>query len=155
MKNHLLLLPFIVIIAVACSKDDPIKPNPVPIPPSKSELLTMKKWKIKSASFIRNTGDTLKDVTIVGSQNWRIEFRADSTGTATGTIMQDGFFAWKFSDATKTNVTITKGNTYNYKFVADSLLQGSISNLTLTLIDANGNPTGTISGTLNETYNRE
>jgi hypothetical protein len=94
-------------------------------------------------------------VRIVGSENWRVQFKADSTGIATGTIMGDGNFTWSFTNAAKTAVRIVKNGNFNYTFEADSLLRGSIPNLTLTLVDGSGNPVGTVTGTLNETYNRE
>lgn len=155
MKKYLLLTAFAAAVLASCSKDDPVTPTPTPTPPTKTELLAQKRWKLKTVTFIRTTGDTLQNVRIVGSENWRIQFKSDSTGIATGTIMQDGNFTWSFSNATKTAIRIVKSNTFNYNFVADSLLTGSIPNLTLTLVDGSGNPVGTVTGTLNETYNRE
>ncbi len=153
MNKYRLFEFFLLVCLASCAKEAPVKPPPSQ--ESKLELLTQRRWKIKSFLIIKNSGDTLKNVRILQSENWRISFNPDSTGNTIGTIMRDGFFSWRFTNFEQTSLTITKGGSFNYTLVSDSLLKGVIPNLNLTLVDSLGNPVESITGTLNETYNRE
>ncbi len=139
----------------ACKKDDPEPETPVvpgpPPGPTDAEVLAAKPWKISETKIVDSANDTAT-VNIVGSADWRLTFNKDSTGTVIGTLFQSGEFTWNFNTA-KTTVTVRKGSTtINYDYTNKNLLKGVLPNVTLTVVDQNGDPIGTLTGTVLETY---
>jgi hypothetical protein len=149
------------LVFTACKKDTPtpVDPNNTggtnnPPAPTKTELLTQKLWKVQSTRLIETGRTDTQNVNIVGSANWRYAFRTDKTGTATGTFLNTGEFTWDFANTAQNSVTITKGSTNATYAFADSTLTRVVNNLTLTLVDANGNPVGQVTGTLIEKFDK-
>lgn len=148
------------LVFTACKKDTPTPVDPNnpggtnPPAPTKTELLTQKLWKVQSTRLIETGRTDTQNVNIVGSANWRYAFRTDKTGTATGTFLNTGEFTWDFANTAQNSVTITKGSTNATYAFADSTLTRVVNNLTLTLVDANGNPVGQVTGTLIEKFDK-
>lgn len=149
------------LVFTACKKDTPtpVDPNNTggtnnPPAPTKTELLTQKLWKVQSTRLIETGRTDTQNVNIVGSANWRYAFSTDKTGTATGTFIGTGPFTWDFTNTAQTTVTITKGSTNaNYTF-ADSTLSRVLNNIRLTLVNANGDSIGQVTGTLIEKFDK-
>lgn len=149
------------LVFTACKKDTPTPVDPNnpggtnnPPAPTKTELLTQKLWKVQSTRLIETGRTDTQNVNIVGSANWRYAFNTDKTGTATGTFIGTGPFTWDFTNTAQTTVTITKGSTNaNYTF-ADSTLSRVLNNIRLTLVNANGDSIGEVTGTLIEKFDK-
>ena len=135
---------------VSCKKEEPV----VPVP-TKEEELAEKKWLV-SSTMITESGQQPKTITINGSATWRYTFKADGTGTTTGTFHNSESFTWTFN-ADKTKITVVSSKiTITYDYVAKTSLNGTTGVLTLQVVDASGNPTGqTITGTITESWVRE
>lgn len=165
------LLAVVAVLAVtACKKDNPTPtPDPTnpggnntnnPPAPTRTSKLVEKQWKIKETRMIENGRTDTSNINIVGATNWRFTFRADRTGTATGTFLATSAdanpnFNWTFNaDSTSVNLVAANGRTAAYQFRNDSLLVRTVENLTLQLINSQGQPVGTVTGTLIESFNR-
>lgn len=133
----------------ACKKDDPEPAGPPP--PTDEEILSEKAWQISETKIVDSANDT-STVNIIGSADWRLTFKKDGTGVVLGTLLQSGEFTWNFN-STKTQVNVTKGATnISYDYSNKNLLIGVLQNVTLTVVDSNGNPIGTLTGDVIETY---
>jgi len=149
------------LLFAACKKDNPTPVDPTnpggtnnPPAPTKTELLTQKLWKVQSTRLIETGRTDTQNVNIVGSANWRYAFRTDKTGTATGTFLGSGTFTWDFANTAQNSVTITNSSTNATYAFADSTLTRVVNNLTLNLVDANGNTIGQVTGTLIEKFDK-
>ncbi|MBA4303020.1 MAG: hypothetical protein C0424_02215 [Sphingobacteriaceae bacterium] len=164
------LLAVVAVLAVtACKKDNPTPTDPNnpggggnnnPPAPTRTSKLVEKQWKVKETRMIESGRTDTTTINIVGAANWRFTFRADRTGTATGTFLATSAdpnpnYNWSFN-VDSTNVTLVAGNgrSASYAFRNDTLLVRSVENLTLQLINSQGQPVGTVTGTLLETFNR-
>jgi hypothetical protein len=156
MKKYLLIGLFAsAAVTFSCKKDDATTATPTPTPPTKAQILSEKAWQVNSAYMVKTTGDTLKNVTIQGSDTWRIKFNTDSTGTLTGTILGTGNFTWLFTNTDKTIVKVTKGsNNLNYTFPNDSTLNSAIPNLKVYLVNSSNVVVDSAVGVLHETYTK-
>ncbi len=150
-----------MLVFAACKKDETITPDPNnpggtnnPPDTTNTQHLSLKAWKIKSTRLIEQGQTDTTNVNIVGSADWRLTFVADGTGTAIGTFLNGGAFTWVFA-SNETQVTLTKTGaspiTYNF---TKTTLNRVIPNITLTLVDGNGNPVGQVSGTVLEDYEK-
>lgn len=165
------LLAVVAVLAVtACKKDNPSPTDPNnpggggntnnPPAPTRTSKLIEKQWKIKETRMIENGRTDTTSINIVGSTNWRFTFRADRTGSAVGTFLATSSdanpnFNWSFNgDSTIVNLVAGNGRAADYQFRNDSLLVRTVENLTLQLINSQGQPVGTVTGTLLETFNR-
>ena len=152
----------------ACKKDDitPVDPNNPggggnnnPPAPTKTQLLSEKQWKIKSTQMIEDGQTDTTAINIIGADTWRYTFRADRTGTAVGTFLATQAepspnFNWVFNnDSTAVTLTTAGGRSASYQFT-DSTLVRSVPNLTLTLVNSQGQPVGQVTGTLLEAFNK-
>lgn len=154
----------------ACKKDDitPVDPNNPgggggnnnPPAPTKTQLLSEKQWKIQSTRMIEDGQTDTTNINIIGADTWRFTFRADRTGTAVGTFLATQAtpspdFNWAFNnDSTFVTLTPTNGRPpASYRFT-DSTLVRSVPNLTLTLVNSQGQPVGQVTGTLLEAFNK-
>lgn len=156
-----------MLVFSACKKDnpdpnDPNNPNNPSNPPvpTQTDKLTEKTWKIQKTRMKEDGQNDTVDVTIVGAENWRLTFAANRTGTAAGTFMAtqanpNPAFSWQFNnDSTYVSLTPTAGGAgLDYLFTENTLTR-TVPNLTLTLIDQNGNQVGTVTGILFETFDR-
>lgn len=156
-----------MLVFSACKKDNPDpndpnnpnNPNNPPVP-TQTDKLTDKAWKVQKTRMKEDGQHDTVDVIIVGAENWRLTFAANRTGTATGTFMAtqaapSPAFTWQFNnDSTYVSLTPTAGGAgLDYLFTATTLTR-TVPNLTLSLIDQNGNQVGTVTGTLFETFDR-
>lgn len=162
------LLAVVAVLAVtACKKDNPTPTDPNnpggttnPPAPTRTSKLIEKLWKVKETRMIENGSTDTTNINIVGATNWRFTFRADRTGTATGSFLATSAdpnpaFNWTFNgDSTSVNLVAANGRSASYLFRNDSLLVRSVENLTLTLVNSQGQPVGQVTGTLLETFNR-
>lgn len=164
------LLAVVAVLAVtACKKDNPTPTDPNnpggggnnnPPAPTRTSKLVEKQWKVKETRMIENGRTDTTSINIVGAANWRFTFRADRTGTATGTFLATSAdpnpnYNWSFdSDSTNVTLVASNGRSASYAFRNDTLLVRSVENLTLQLINSQGQPVGTVTGTLLETFNR-
>lgn len=153
----------------ACKKDDitPVDPNNPgggsntnnPPAPTKTSKLVEKQWKIQSTRMIEDGQSDTANINIVGADTWRFTFRADRTGTAVGTFLATQAapspdFNWVFNnDSTFVTLTTAGGRSASYRFT-DSTLVRSVPNLTLTLVNSQGQPVGQVTGTLLESFNK-
>ncbi|MFN3529078.1 MAG: hypothetical protein ACK417_04055 [Bacteroidia bacterium] len=166
-RNFALVLAAGMLVFTACKKDeiDPTDPNNPnnpnnPPAPTKAEILAEKPWKVKLTRMIEQGQNDTANINIVGADQWRFNFVADGTGTATGTFMAtqqnpNPAFNWVFlNNDTQISITPTAGGNaliYDYK---TETLERVIQNITLQLIDSNGNPVGNITGTLIEIFEK-
>lgn len=147
----------------ACKKDNPSPTDPNnggnggnnPPTVTNTQRLTAKPWKIKSTRMIENGSTDTNNVNIVGSADWRLTFRADSTGTIVGTFFQSGDLTWVFiNNETQVSMARVGGSSGVYNFSSTSLFR-SLPNTTLALVDGNGNQVGQVTGTVLEEYEPE
>lgn len=149
-----------MLVFAACKKDNPTPTDPNnpgggnPPAPTNTQLISAKAWKLTSSRLIEQGQTDTTNVTIVGSTDWRFNFAADGTGSIVGTFLNSGQMTWAFG-ANETRVDITKSGSaavsYDY---TTTTLKRTIPNITLTLLDANGNPVGTVSGTVLEAWEK-
>lgn len=152
----------------ACKKDEinPVDPNNPggggnnnPPAPTKTQLLSEKQWKVQSTRMIEDGQTDTANINIIGADTWRFTFRADRTGTAVGTFLATQAtpspdFNWVFNnDSTFVTLTAANGRSASYQFT-DSTLVRSVPNLTLTLVNSQGQPVGQVTGTLLEAFNK-
>lgn len=162
------LLAVVAVLAVtACKKDNPSPSDPNnpgggntnPPAPTKTSILTEKQWKVRSTLMIEDGQTDTASINIVGATNWRFTFRADRTGSAVGTFLGTSSdpnpeFTWSFNaDSTAVNLTAANGRAAIYDF-RDSLLTRTVEGLTLQLLNQQGQPVGTITGTLLESFDK-
>lgn len=167
-KNLALVLVAGLLAVTACKKDNPtpIDPNNPnnpnnPAPPTRTDLLTAKTWKVKQHRMIENGQPDTTDINIVGSADWRLTFAANRTGTAVGTFMAtqanpSPAFSWSFNnDSTYVSLVPTAGgNGLDLQLIDSTLLTRVVPNLTLTLVNSQGQPVGQVTGTLIENFEK-
>ena len=156
MKKFLLIGLFAsAAVTFSCKKDDATTATPTPTPPTKAQILSEKAWKLDSAYLVKSPIDTLKNVTIQGSDTWRIKFNTDSTGVYSGTVLGSGNFTWLFTNIDKTIVKVTKGaNSVKYTFLNDSTLNSAIPNVKVYIEDSSNVVVDSAVGVLHETYTK-
>ena len=162
MNKSLVFVLMGMLVFAACKKDNPAPTNPNnpgggtnnPPVPTNTDLISAKPWKLTSSRLIEQGQSDTTNVTIVGSADWRFTFAANGTGTIVGTFLNSGEMTWAFS-ANETRVDITKSGftAVSYDYTATTLKR-SIPNVTLTLLDANGNPVGQVTGTVLEAWEK-
>lgn len=168
-RNLALVLVAGLLAVTACKKDNPTPTDPNnpnnpnnPAPrPTRTQQLTAKSWKVKQHRMIEDGQPDTANINIVGSTDWRITFAANRTGTATGTFMAtqanpSPAFSWSFnSDSTYVSLVPTAGgNGLDYQLIDSTSLQRVVPNLTLTLVNSQGQPVGQITGTLIESFEK-
>jgi len=165
-KKNLTLLMIAGILAVtACKKDNPapIEPTtpPVPAPPTRTQQLTAKSWKVKQHRMIEDGQPDTTAINIVGSADWRFTFAGNRTGTAVGTFMATQAnptpaFSWSFNnDSTFVSLAPTAGgNGLDFQFIDSTSLTRVVQNLTLVLVNSQGQQVGQITGTLIENFEK-
>ena len=111
--------------------------------------------------MIENGQNDTANINIVGSVNWRLTFAANRTGTATGTFIAtqanpNPAFSWSFnSDSTRVNIAPTAGgNGLDLQLTDSTSLHRVVQNITLAIVNSQGQQTGQISGTLIESFER-
>lgn len=160
-KNLTLVLVTGMLALTACKKDNPTPPNTTPPPPTRTEQLTAQSWRVKQHRMIENGQNDTATINIVGSINWRLTFAANRTGTATGTFMATQAnptpaFSWSFnSDSTTVNIApTTGGNGLDLQLIDSTSLHRVVPNITLAIVNSQGQQTGQRTGTLIESFER-
>jgi len=161
MNKSLVFVLMGMLLFAACKKDNPTPTGPNnlggtnnPPAPTNTELISAKPWKLTSSRLIEQGQTDTTNVNIIGSADWRFTFAANGTGSILGTFLNSGEMTWAFA-ASETRVDITKAGSaavsYNY---TTTTLKRTLPNVTLTLLDANGNPVGTVTGTVLEAWEK-
>lgn len=167
-KNLALVLVAGLLAVTACKKDNPTPTDPNnpsnpsnPAPPTRTDLLIAKSWKVKQHRMIEDGQPDTANINIVGSADWRLTFAANRTGTAVGTFMAtqanpSPAFSWSFNnDSTFVSLAPTAGgNGLDLQLIDSTSLTRVVPNLTLTLVNSQGQPVGQITGTLIESFEK-
>ncbi|MDP2189088.1 MAG: hypothetical protein Q8J69_10440 [Sphingobacteriaceae bacterium] len=164
-RNLALVLVAGILAVTACKKDNPTPNTPntpnTPAPPTRTQQLTAKTWKIKQHRMIENGRTDTSNINIVGATNWRLTFAANRTGTAEGTFMAtqanpSPAFSWSFNnDSTFVSLAPTAGgNGLDLQLIDSTSLRRVVPNITLAIVNSQGQQTGQISGTLIESFER-
>lgn len=167
-KNLALVLVAGILAVTACKKDNPTPVDPNnpnnpsnPAPPTRTQQLTAKAWKVKQHRMIEAGQNDTANINIVGSADWRLTFAANRTGNAVGTFMAtqanpSPAFSWSFNnDSTFVSLAPTAGgNGLDLQLIDSTSLTRVIPNLTLTLVNSQGQPVGQVTGTLIESFEK-
>ncbi len=162
MNKSLMVVLMGMLVFAACKKDNPTPTDPNnpggsgnnPPAPTNTQLISAKPWKLSSSRLIEQGQTDTTNVTIVGSADWRFTFAANGTGTIVGTFLNSGEMSWAFAaNETRVDITKTGSSAVSYNYTPTSLTR-TIPNVTLTLLDAGGNPVGQVTGTVLEAWEK-
>lgn len=159
MFKNLIILGIATLVFASCSKKEEPAPTPEPPKPTTQELLSAKAWKNTTNTLtvqVPNSTpprDTILNVTLVNADTWRFNFEIANKGTAIG-VFGAGSVPFTYTVTADTAIAMTYGSPStqrNYVF-KNNQLKGSFPGTRLTVVDQNGQPQGTITGTLVETW---